>query len=215
MKSLIVILLSIMTLNLTGQSDPEGINVLDKFSSTALASPSVSMKFNLITINQMEKTNDTAAGSIIMAKDQYRLELANNITWHNGSAIWNYLIAEKEVTITKPDKKDDSFLSKPSAIFTLYKKGYKTRYIEENSSSYTIDLYPVDIKSDLIRIRLKIGKRGSDLLSAEYKRKDGITIYLIVNEYNLNVKPDPSFFTFNPQNYKGVEIIDIDRKSVV
>lgn len=210
MKTFIVLfLLSFLTLNLTGQSDQEAINVLDKFSSSALASPSVSMKFSLITINQIEKTNDTVAGSIIMAKDQYRLELPNNITWHNGTVIWNYLMAEKEVTITKPDKKDDSFMSRPSAIFTLYKKGYKTRYIEENSSFYVVDLYPVDINSDLVRIRLTIGKTGLDLIGAEYKRKDGITIYLIVNEYNLKVKPDPSIFTFNQQNYKGVEIIDM------
>jgi outer membrane lipoprotein carrier protein len=210
MKNLIVLfLLPALTQNLSGQSDQEAINILDRFSSMALASPSVSMRFNLITTNQMEHTNDTLAGSIIMAKDQYRLELPNNVTWYNGSATWNYLMAEKEVTITKPDKKDDSFMSRPSAIFTLYKKGYKTRYIEENSNSYVVDLYPVDIKSDLVRIRLAIGKTESALKGAEYKRKDGTTIYLVVKDYNLKVKPDPSIFTFNLQNYKGVEVIDM------
>jgi len=210
MKNFIVVFLFIvLTLNLAGQNDKEALSILDKFSSMALASPSVSMKFSLITIDQMEKTNDTVAGSIIMAKDQYRLELPNNITWHNGTAIWNYLMAEKEVTITKPDKKDDSFISKPSAIFNLYKKGYKTRYIEENANSCVVDLYPEDLKSDLVRIRLTIGKTGSDLIGAEYKRKDGVTIYLVVNEYNLKLKPDQSTFTFNPQNYKGVEVIDM------
>jgi len=210
MKNLLLFfILSVIIPDLYGQIDPEAIKILDRFSSTALASPSVSMKFKLITINQMEQTNDTVLGSITMSKDQYRLELPDNITWFNGSATWNYLIAEKEVTITKPDKKDDSFMSRPSAIFTIYKKGYKTRYIEENSNSFVVDLYPEDIKSDLIRIRLVIGKTGSDLIGAEYKRKDGITIYLVVNEYNLKAKPDPSIFIFNPQNYKGVEIIDM------
>jgi outer membrane lipoprotein carrier protein len=210
MKSIIFLIpLVVLTLDISGQNDTEAINILDKFSSAALASPSVSMKFRLITINQMEKTSDTLAGSIIMTRDQYRLELPDNITWYNGTASWNYLVAEKEVTITKPDKKDDSFTSKPSSIFTLYKKGYKSRYIEENSNSYVIDLYPDDLKSDLVRIRLAIGKNGSDLIGAEYKRKDGIIIYLVVNDYNLKTKPDPETFTFNPRNYKGVEIIDM------
>jgi hypothetical protein len=210
MKNFIVLfLLAVLTLDLTGQNDPEAIKILDKFSSTALASPSVSMKFRLITVNQMENTNDTVAGSIIMSKDQYKLELPDNITWFNGSATWNYLLAEKEVTITKPDKKDDSFMSKPSAIFTLYKKGYKTKYIEDKINSYVIDLYPEDINGDLVRIRLEIGKSGSELIGAEYKRKDGITIFLIATEYNLKIKPDPSVFIFNPQSYKGVEIIDM------
>ena len=204
-----LIFLSAITLCLTGQTDPQAVRILDKFSTTALASPSVSMKFRLITINEMEHVNDTVNGAIIMAKDQFRLEMPDNITWFNGSATWNYLKAEKEVTITKPDKKDDSFLSRPSAIFSLYKKGYKTRFIEENINSVLVDLYPEDIKSELIRIRLAIGKSGSDLVGAEYQRKDGIIVYLVVNEYNLKVKPDLSTFTFNQQNYKGVEIIDM------
>ena len=203
------IFLSVLTISLSGQSDPQAIKILDKFSSAALASPSVSMKFSLITINQMENINDTINGSIIMAKDKFKLDLPDNTTWFNGSATWNYLKAEKEVTITKPDKKDDSFMSRPSAIFSLYKKGYKTRFVEENANSSIVDLYPEDIKSDLVRIRLSIGKSGSDLVGAEYKRKDGIIVYLVVNEYNLKTKPDPATFTFNPQNYKGIEIIDM------
>jgi outer membrane lipoprotein-sorting protein len=210
MKPLLpLIFLTIITINLFGQTDPQAVKILDKFSATALASPSVSMKFRLITINEMEHVSDTVNGAIIMAKDQFRLEMPDNITWFNGSATWNYLKAEKEVTITKPDKKDDSFLSRPSAIFSLYKKGYKTRFIEENNNSVLVDLYPEDMKNDLIRIRLAIGKSGSDLVGAEYKRKDGIIVYLVVNEYNLKIKPDPSTFTFNQQNYKGVEIIDM------
>jgi len=199
----------VLTISLFGQTDPQATKVLDKFSSTALGSPSVSMKFRLITINQMENLDDTVIGSIVMAKDQYRIEMPDNITWFNGSLSWNYLKAEKEVTITKPDKKDNSFLSKPSAIFTLYRKGYKTRYIEENTNKIILDLYPEDIKSDLVRIRLAISKSTYDLVEAEYKKKDGIIVYLVVDEYDLKAKPDPSVFVFNPQNYKGVEVIDM------
>jgi outer membrane lipoprotein carrier protein len=206
---LLLILLFILTLNTKGQNDPEAIRILDKFSATAIAAPSISMNFTLITINQMENINDTTQGSIIMAKDQYKIELPDNITWFNGAATWNYLKAEKEVTITKPDKKDDTFLSRPSAIFTLYKKGYKSKVVDNNANSVVVDLYPDNIKSDLVRIRLAIGNNGSDLVGAEYKRKDGIAVYLVVKEYNLKIKPDPSTFMFNPQNYKGVEIIDM------
>jgi outer membrane lipoprotein carrier protein len=208
-KTFLLLLISASSVLLTAQTDQQALKIMDKFSSTALTAPSLSMKFKLITVNQPENSNDTVAGSIIMAKDQYKLEMPDNITWFNGSTSWNYLKAEKEVTITKPGKKDDSFMSKPSAIFTLYKKGYKVRYVEENAASYIVDLYPEDIKSDLIRIRLAIGKTASDLVGAEYKRKDGITAYLVVSEYNLKVKADAAIFTFNPQNYKGIEVIDM------
>ncbi len=56
-------------------------------------------------------------GSVILSKDNYRLDLPDNIIWFNGETSWSYLPAEKEVTITKPDKKDDSFREPPFINF--------------------------------------------------------------------------------------------------
>ena len=198
-----------MILNSFAQNDPEAMKILDRFSSTALAAPSVSMKFNLVTTDQMENTSDTASGSIILSRDKYKLELPDNVVWFNGEISWNYLPVEKEVTITKPDRNDNSFQSRPSAIFSLYKTGYKNRLVEERAESYIIDLYPEEIRSDFVRVRLTIGKSSLDLKSLEYKNKDGIIITLDVREYNLKQKPERSIFTFNPEKYKGVEIIDM------
>jgi outer membrane lipoprotein-sorting protein len=192
-----------------GQTDPEATRVLDKFSATALSASSVSIKFSMVNVNLAENSKDTVKGNLQMLRDQYRLELPDNITWFNGSTSWNYLIREKEVTITKPDRKDDSFFSKPSSLFTMYKKGYKTRLIEDTGSRWIIDLYPEDVSTDLMRIRLTIGKSLNDLISAEYKKKDGVVIYIIVAEYDLKKKPDPGAFTFDIKKYKGVEVVDM------
>jgi outer membrane lipoprotein-sorting protein len=192
-----------------GQNDQEAISILDRFADKALKAPSVSMKFELITLNQTDKTKDSLAGSIILNKDKYKLDLPDNIVWFNGETSWSYLPAEKEVTITKADKKDNSFQNRPSLVFSMYKKGYKTRLIQERSDSYLIDLYPEDIKGDLLRVRLTIGKPNLDLISLEYKRRDGITITLRVKEYDLNVKPDAGTFIFNPEKFKDAEVIDM------
>lgn len=197
------------TMKAIGQNDQEVIKILDKFSATALGASSVSMKFQMVTTDQIENTNDTLTGSIILSKDKYKLDLTDNITWFNGETSWSYLPAEKEVTITKPDKKENSFQNRPSAIFSIYKNGYKSRLIEERSESYIIDLYPEDIKSDLLRVRLSIGKSLLNLKSLEYKKRDGIVITLSVQEYNLKLKPDPDTFIFQTGKFKGVEVIDM------
>jgi outer membrane lipoprotein carrier protein len=199
----------LFTLNITGQNDPEAIKILDKFSENALKAPSVSMKFKMITTNLTDNTNDTLEGSVILSKDKYRLDLPDNTVWFNGEISWSYLSAEKEVTITKADKKDNNFQSRPSLIFSMYKKGYKSRLIEERPDSYIIDLYPEDIKSELLRVRLSIGKSLLNLISLEYKRKDGIINTLHVNEYNLKVKPESDTFIFQPGKYKDAEVIDM------
>jgi outer membrane lipoprotein carrier protein len=204
-----ILLLLLFSQNVIGQNDPEAIKILDKFADNALKSPSISMKFRLITTNQTDNTNDTLAGSVVLSKDKYKLDLPDNIVWFNGETFWSYLPAEKEVTITRADKKDNTFPNRPSLIFSMYKKGYKSRLIEEKTDSYIIDLYPEDIKSDLLRVRLSIGKALLNLISLEYKKRDGIIVTLHVNEYDLKAKPDPGTFIFQPGKFKDVEVIDM------
>jgi len=207
--SAILLLFLLFSLSSSGQNNPEAIKILDKFADNALKAPSVSIKFKLITTNQADNTVDTLAGSVILSKDKYKLDLPDNMVWFNGETSWSYLPAEKEVTITKADKKDNTFPNRPSQIFSMYKKGYKSRMIEEKSDSYIIDLYPEDIKSELLRVRLSIEKVRLNLISLEYKKRDGVIITMHVTEYDLKAKPQPDTFVFQPDNFKGVEVIDM------
>ena len=199
----------LQTYIINAQNDPQAVKILDQFSAKATAAPSVSMKFFLVTDDQAENATDTLTGSVIIRKDQYKLELPDNIIWFNGKTSWSYLPAEKEVTITTPDKKDDSFQNRPSAVFTMYKKGYKSRLVEENSGSYVIDLYPEDFKTEIMRLRLTIGKSLMDLKSLEYKNKEGMVYTLNVREYSLNLKPEAGTFIFQPEKYNEVDINDM------
>ena len=206
---LVLFIFLFLVINASGQNDPQAVKILDKFSSTATSAPSVSMKFLLVNTDQMANTSDTTEGSVILSKNSYRLDLPDNIVWFNGETSWSYLRAEKEVTITVPDKNDDSFQSRPSSLFTMYKKGYKSRLVEERADSYLIDLYPEDIQSDLVRVRLTIAKPSLNLRNFEYKRKDGITIDISIKEYSLKQVPEPGMFVFSAEKYKGVDVIDM------
>jgi outer membrane lipoprotein-sorting protein len=211
MRSFVVTLLLLIVLPYyaAGQDDQNAIKMLDSFANKALKAPSIAMKFNLVTTSQTDNSTDTLAGSVIISKDKYRLDLPDNIIWFNGETSWSYLTAEKEVTITKANKKDNTFQSRPSLIFSAYKKGYKNRLIDEKADSYIIDMYPEDIKSELIRIRLTIGKSLLNLISLEYKKKDGTIITLHVTGYDLKVKPESDTFVYQPAKFKDVEVIDM------
>lgn len=210
MKQLYFIyILLIFSLKITGQNDPGAISILDKFSSSVLTAPSVSMDFILITDDQVERSKDTIKGSVLLRKDNYKLELPDNIIWFNGETSWSYLPDEKEVTITRPEKNNDSFETNPSSIFTMYKKGYKCRLLEEKPDSYLIDLYPDEINNELVRVRLTIKKPSLELARFEYKRRDGITMTLLVKNYNLKQITEPAMFRFNAEKYKGAEVIDM------
>ena len=211
MRSFIAIFLFLIVLPdyVFGQDDQNAIKILDSFAGKALKAPSITMKFNLVSASQTDNSTDTLAGSVIISKDKYQLNLPDNIIWFNGETSWSYLPAEKEVTITKANKKDNTFQSRPSLIFSAYKKGYKIRLIDEKADYYIIDMYPEDIKSEMVRIRLTIGKSLLNITSLEYKKKDGTIITLHVTGYDLKAKPESDTFVYQPANFKDVEVIDM------
>lgn len=208
-KQTVILLLSLLTLTLSAQKDPEALQVLSDFSRKATTAPSVTIDFKLITSDSQAGDVTSMSGSAIISGDKYKLELDDYNIWTDGSIVWNYLPDANEVTITETDPDDDSFITKPSLLFTLYEEGYKIRLVEQTTNEWVIDLYPEDIASDLIRIRLKIGKAQYDLNGAEYKTKDGITMTLIADKYDLTFKPAADFFTFNPADHKGIDVIDM------
>ena len=205
----VILLFSLFTLTLSAQKDPEALQVLSDFGRKATQAPSVTMDFRLTTNDSKAGDVTTMSGSAIISGDRYRLKLDDYNIWTDGSNVWNYSPDVNEVTITETDPDDDSFITRPSLLFTMYEEGYKIRLIEQTSDEWVIDLYPEEITSDLIRIRLKIGKTRYDLNGAEYKTKDGITMTLIADKYDLTFKPATDFFTFNPADYKGVDVIDM------
>ena len=208
-KQTVILLLSLITLTLSAQKDPEALKILSEFSRKATEAPSVTIDFKLITNDSKAGDVTTMSGSAIISGDKYKLVLDDYNIWTDGSNVWNYLPDVNEVTITETDPDDDSFITRPSLLFTMYEEGYKIRLVEQTASEWVIDLYPEDIASDLIRIRLKIGKTLYDLIGAEYKTKDGVTITLTVDKYDLTFKPAGDFFTFKPADYKDVDIIDM------
>lgn len=205
----VILLFSLLPLTLSAQKDPEALQVLSDFSTSATRAPSVTIDFRLVTNDTRAGDVTTVSGSAIISGDKYQLKLDDNNIWTDGTTVWNYLPDANEVTITEADPDDDSFLTRPSLIFGLYKEGYKLRVVEQTADEWVIDLYPEDIASDLIRIRLKIGKKRYDLNGAEYKTKDGITMTLNVDKYDLTFKPGVDFFTFDPAGHKGIDVIDM------
>jgi outer membrane lipoprotein-sorting protein len=205
----VILLFALFNLTIIAQKDPEAIKILSEFSKKATSAPAVSIDFSFLTNDSSEGSLTTIEGSVVIAGDRYRLSLPDNTVWADGKTAWSYLPDVNEVTITATDPDDESFITRPSLLFSLYDEGYKVRLLEQTANEWTIDLYPEDLTVNLIRIRLKIGKSAYDLRSAEYKAKDGITVTLKVKKYDLAFKPAASYFIFNPADYKNVDIIDM------
>ena len=208
-KTGLIILLLLVAVAAFSQKDPEAVKVLSEFSKKAVSAPSVKIDFDILAYDAQEDEETEMSGTVVIKGDSYMLTLPDNYIRTDGKAVWNYMPEVNEVTITAPDPSDVSFISKPSLLFTMHEKGFKVRLLEQNAREWIIDLYPEDISTGLVRIRLAIGKSLYDLRSAEYKTREGITLTLTASGYDLTFRPPAGYFTFNPADHKGVEVIDM------
>ncbi|MFN2314954.1 MAG: outer membrane lipoprotein carrier protein LolA [Bacteroidales bacterium] len=207
--TLVLALVLAFSLPAAAQKDPEAVRVLEEFSRKAASAPSVKIDFTVDAHDTREGDITTVSGSAVISGDSYRVTTDDNVILSDGMAVWNYLPDVNEGTITEPDPDEGSFMSRPSLLFSMYEKGYKVRLLEQNTKEWVIDLYPEDINVSLVRIRLRIGKTLYDLRTAEYRTKDGLTLTLAADKYDLTFRPAPGYFAFNPADYKGVEVIDM------
>ena len=209
MRSIITSILLILSCSLNAQKDPVATNILNRFSDAALSAPAIYMKFSLRVHDKVEETTQESDGQVVIKDNMYKLELPDNIIWYDGAATWTLSPEVKEVTVTVPGPEDNAFLTSPSSLFDLYKEDFKYRLLEESPEGSVIDLYPEDPSDvDFSIIRLVIDKQYM-LISAEYRRKDGIDLYVDINEYSLIETYPTSFFTFDPYRYPDVDIIDM------
>jgi len=204
-----VILLTLLSVSVAAQKDPEAVRVLTEFSKKATSAPSVKIDFDITAYDAQEDEETEMSGTAVIKGDSYRLTLPDNLIWNDGKAVWNYTPEVNEVAVTAPDPSDESFIARPSLLFIMHEKGYKVRLLDHNTSEWIIDLYPEDISINIVRIRVAVGKSLYDLRSAEYRTKDGMTVTLTAKKYDLSFRPPAGYFTFNAADYKGVEVIDM------
>ncbi|MDA3832960.1 MAG: outer membrane lipoprotein carrier protein LolA [Spirochaetales bacterium] len=209
MRLVFVSLLIIMCPSISAQKDTEARIILDAFSEPALSAPAVSMKFKLTVEDKVEQATQESEGEVVIHDNMYKLELPDNIIWFDGNATWTLAPEVKEVTVTLPDPDDNTFLTSPSSLFDMYREGFKYRLTGESQEGYAIDLYPEDPSdTDFSIIKLVIDRQHR-LVSAEYKRKDGINLFVEITEYSLDKEYAPDYFTFDPDANPGVDIIDM------
>jgi len=103
-------------------------------------------------------------------------------------------------------------LMEPSSIFTIYEKGFKSKFTGEkkynNKDIYQIELYPDKDENGVSKIVLNIDKKEMMIDSAVFYGTDGNLYGIEVKKMDTNIDLPDSFFVFNPDDYGDVEIID-------
>ncbi len=212
----IILLLFLVTgiiVSTSAQQDPKAKTVLDAMSDKYQNQSGLKATFEFSYSDVADGRSQNQKGEIAVKGDMYHLKLPEQEIFNNGKTVWTYIQSGnyKEVTINDASAMDDELT--PSSVYTIYKKGYTYRLVgERNEGGKTlqeIELLAEKSSAPFKRVKLFVDKNKKDLIGWEiYDDQGGVFKYAFQSvDTEVNLAAD--YFTFNPQKYGKVEIIDL------
>lgn len=213
-KILLLITILFLGSNLIfAQEDPEAKKILDKLSEKTKSHKVIKSDFEVIFKSTKDNMQNTSKGTITMKGEMYRLNFMDSEAFFDGKTLWNYIPEVNEVNISEPELNDDDLLNNPKHLFTVYENDYKYQLIKTmtdgNINYALVDLYPNNLDEEYSRIRLQINTNEYFLSSATIFGKDGSNYSIKISNYKTNLELDDSYFIFDKNKYKDIEVVDL------
>jgi outer membrane lipoprotein carrier protein len=187
------------------------LQLLDKKTKTY---KTMNVAFTLTLYDKDRKPGDSQKGEVWIKGAKYKLDIKNQLVFCDSTTTWTYLKDANEVQINKVDPSSDKGNLSPATIFTLYEKGFKSHYIDEekvaNVLCECVELYPKHPeKQKYHTLKLFIDKAKDQLLQIIQINKDGTSQIYFIDKFNTNIPASDTFFIFDKKDYPGVEIEDL------
>ncbi len=204
------LILAVFTVNAQDQKAQE---ILEKVSQKTRSYKTISADFIFTMDNKEMDIHEKNKGSIKLKGQKYVVNLPEMgmKIYSDGKSIWNYMEDGNQVTISSVEN-DGSELMNPSALFSIYEQGFKSKYIGEKSVNgkvyYEIELLPESDELEVSKINLLIDKADLMISSATLYGTDENLYGFVINDMKTNVDLADSDFVFDAGKHKDLEVID-------
>jgi outer membrane lipoprotein-sorting protein len=189
-------------------------SILDDVSAKTRSYKTISADFSFSMENKAMSINEKNDGSIKLKGQKYLVDLpgAGVKVYSDGKTNWNYMKQGNQVTISTIED-SGSELMDPSSLFSIYEKGFTSKFIAEKTVAgkivYQIDLFPDKKEFDVSKITLEINKSTMMIQSAQLHGTDGNLYGLVVKKMETDKDFPDNDFMFDAKKFPDVEIIDL------
>ena len=180
-------------------------NLLKNLNHQTQLHKNITVKFEFILENKTQNIYEKENGIFILEKNNFRIELENQIIINNTETQWIYIKDINELQIMNHDPEED--LISPKKILTISEEDFKYNYIGRKTENIEIiDLFSKE-STEFMKIQLEINTNKNQLHKIiMFDKNHGTYTYIIKNFItNQEIKP----FNFNTSNYSNIEIIDL------
>lgn len=210
-KSLITLILLLTGTLLFAQYDPKALEILEAMSKKYKTLTSFEANLTSSLTNDTDGIHEEFKGKITVKGDKFRLLVDDQEIFNNGTTVWTYLPSAKEVNIDNVDPDSDEM--NPSKFYSMYEKGYKYLYLEDQTDGgvlcEVVDLVPEKKDAQYFKIRMNIVKKDKSIQSWTMFDKSGNRYKYTISKFVPNVKVDDAYFSFDIKKYPGIEVIDL------
>lgn len=196
------------------QPDTKAKGILDELSKKTKGYSTIKADFNIVVTGADKKEKENSSGNLQLKGNKYKLDFKGQNIYCDGKTQWTYIKESDEVQINNaPDPNKTDNIS-PANIFTMYEKGFKAAYFNEQTIGTAkcdvIDLYPLDPKGKKYhRVTLFIDKVKKQVVQVQiFSKTDQSITTITVKSFTTNSEMPDTTFEFDTKNFKG-EIIDL------
>ena len=211
--SLVLILsLSAFSQGKSTTNDPAAIKVLDGVSAKFKTYKTVQAAFAYKVENATGKVMSTKTGTILMKGTSYKIIFNGLEVFCNGTTVWSYDKAAKEVTVNNLDVSGSGIT--PQKLFSnFYDKDFYSLLKGESKVAgktvQEIQMTPVDKSKTFHSVVLLIDKAAQSIYSTKVMEKNGNRYSYTVSAMKTNIPATDAMFVFDPKKYPGVAVEDL------
>jgi len=218
MKKNITIALSVVVLLVAGMKrliaqDATANKILGTVSATYQTYKSIKAGFSITINNTQTKSKIKQNGTLYLKGKKFRINLSDQEIYCDGKTMWTYFKEENEVQITKYDANAQDI--NPSEIFTIYQKGFTSKYVGEaivsGKTIQKIELTPTNKSKPYFKVKLDIDKASHKVNNMTVMNKNGVNATYSVTSFQSNLTMNDTFFKFDEKNKPGVVVIDLTK----
>ncbi len=218
MRKNITITLSLIALFIVGSQhltaqDATANRILGKVSTTYQTYKTIKAGFSITINNTQTKSKIKQNGTLYLKGKKFKITLSDQEIYCDGKTMWTYFKEENEVQITKFDANAQDI--NPSEIFTIYKKGFNSKYVGETlvggKKIQKIELTPTNKSKPYFKVKLDIDKASHKVVNMSVLNKNGVNATYSIKSFQANLTMNDTFFKFDTKSKPGVVVIDLTK----
>jgi len=212
-KILLIIILIIISTTFFGQSfeseDLKCEKILQEVSDNIQKNKA--SKFNFKLEIKSEDINEVQNGYALIENEKFYYKTEEREVICDGINVWTYLPEDNECYIDLLEDLDNTL--NPSEIFTLWKEGFKFKYMNKtivnNQTIHKIKMFPTQPdKNTFHTVLVNVNESLKLITEASVKTKDGVTIKTSISKLTSNPKINTNQFSWDADSHPSSDEID-------